>query len=244
MGLFSGLKNLALPAIGAGIGFAAGGPLGAAIGGGLGFNIAGANAQADALEKAGRVQEANALRQQALQQQFLKETKEFRELAREQIPALRAEAAAEPGTSPLFQRGLERGLLGLREQFAGAGLGDSSALGLAAGEFTAGLTAADINRLTALRSGLAGGATTGFGPSLGAAQLGQGAAGGLASTLAAQGAVRGGTLGDIGSSLISLPLLFGAGGFGGGGGLTTPFAPPGTFTTAGGGNLALNIPRG
>jgi hypothetical protein len=224
MGLFSGFKGLVEPLVGAGVGFLAGGPIGAAVGAGIGFNIAGASAQADALEKSGRVAEANALRQQIQQQQFLQETAEFRELAREQIPGLRAEASAEPGTSPLFKRGLERGLTQLKSQLSGMGLGKSSALGFAAGEFAAGLTSADINRLTSLRAQLAGGATTGFGPALGAAQLGQGASSQFAQNLAQQGALAGGTFGDLGSSLITLPLLFGAGGFGktggaGGGGI-------------------------
>jgi hypothetical protein len=242
MGLFSGVKDLAAPLIGAGIGalIPGGGALASAIGAGIGFNISGASAQADALEAAGKIQEANALRQEIRAQQYLQETAGFRELAREQIPGLRAEAAAAPGTSPLFRRAFERGGRELRGQFSGVGAGDSSALGIALGEFGANLTAADINRITNLRRSLASGATTGFGPALGASQLAQAAAGGQAQNLITQGAVRGGTFGDIGQSLLTLPLLSRAGLFrqqpGGGG--TTGIATGGAPGAPAGGLLA------
>lgn len=236
--------SIAAPIVGASFG-----PVGFAVGGAIGGAFASQEAaqqQERALRAAGRIEEAEQLRLQQLQQQFLQETAGFRELAREQIPLLREEALAAPGTSPLFQQGLQRGQAAIQRGFGPRGLAGSSAEALATGELGAGLLAQDIGRISQLRAGLAGFGTTGFGQAAGLQGLQAQLAGMRAQTQAGIGGVQAaGTqaLGGLGAQVGALGLLGGLFGtqtpFGGGSLVQDPFAPAGV--TQLNPNVAVNL---
>jgi len=208
MGFFSSVKKN-LGAIAGGVAGAALAPtgfgfLGGAAGAQIGQQLFGDDPQVDALRRAGRIEEAQRLANEKFQQFILEQTAVQREAAARAIPQLEAELTAE---SPLFQRQLQRGLTGLGESFAAQGLRGSTAQAEAAGEFTTGLTAQDIGRRTAILQGLAGGATTGLGPALGAQQLTSGLAGRLAQTQAGIGGVQAAGQQALFGNLLQLGLL-------------------------------------
>jgi hypothetical protein len=142
----------------------------------------------------------------------IEELAPFRETAARTLPVLEEEALREPGAGEIFQRGLGRGIEGIREQLGRVGLADSSVASRAIGEFTTGAIGQDINRITGLRQSLLGGAGAGLpstqsllgllGGSAGRSQQLQLGAGGTQAGLF-------GALGDIGSQAAFLPLLLG-----------------------------------
>jgi hypothetical protein len=172
----------------------------------------GAKEQAKALKRAGGTEAAFRQQILGLLGRGTEELAPFRETARRTLPLLEEEARAEPGGGETFQRGLARGIEGIRAQFGRAGLADSSVAGRAIGEFTTGAIGQDINRITGLRQGLLGLAGAG----LPTQQSLLGLLGGSVRRGQELGISRGatqaglfGALGDIGSQAAFLPLLFG-----------------------------------
>jgi len=171
----------------------------AAIGGGLSY--LGAREQSKAIEQAGQTQAQSQQAALDFQRQIYEEGEPYREATREDL-------LADPGTSPLFQSGLSSGIENIQTQLAKYGLTDSSTSGRAVGEFTAGLTAQDIENVRARRMGLAGLVGTGQAGALQAAGLAQQAGAGLAGTQISGGAVRGGLYGSLGQTVAGLPLQY------------------------------------
>jgi hypothetical protein len=165
----------------------------------------GVGAQIQGLESAFGLESGAIQQALALQQQVLGAFGPTRELAAEQIPLLREEALAEPGTSPLFQRGLQRGQAQIQQAFGPRGLAGSSAEALATGELGAGLLAQDIGRISGLRERLAGGVGAGFGQAAGIQGLLAQLQAQQAQTAAGMGAVTG--AGRFGVTQALLDLL-------------------------------------
>jgi hypothetical protein len=104
---------------------------------------------------------------QALQTQLLEAGAPFRDIAEQQamlrlegqqqaFPLLLQDILREPGTSPLFQRGLEAGTRGIISNLAPFGLEESTVAGRAVGELGAGLSAQEIENIRRSRFQLAG----------------------------------------------------------------------------------------
>jgi hypothetical protein len=252
MGILDGISDIIEPLVGAGVGYAAytANPvLGAAVGSGIGLNLAGARQQEKALRRAGKIEEADRKRDEIRYQEFLlrnegllDETADIRRIGREQSSLLAEEAAAAPGSGPSARRALEKGIANIRNVYGKLGQGvGSSALAQAIGEFTGNVTSADVNRRTDISKFLAGGATTGLNLAAGARQPFYSPSNRLADIITAQGAQTGGTYGDLGSTLMMLPLLAGREQTTT---PTTPTVPAGTTAPTTPGQFYLSDPYG
>ena len=200
---------------------------------GVGTSYLGAKKQTKAVDKATETQAASQQRALEFQKEVYGEAAPFREFAEERLPGLqetmeriRGDVLAAPGESPLYQRGLTRGVEGIQTQLAKYGLADSSVSGRAIGEFTGALSAQDLENVRArrmgfanLQAGLTGFRGAGTSEALQAGGLAQQAGAGVSGLQALS--PKAGLYGDIGSSLVStLPLLAR-----GGAGLTSGASP-------------------
>lgn len=184
-----------------------------------------ASSQAKSLREAGRHEEAYQMELLAMQRQLFEEAEPYRTAllgaGEEAVGLLGEDVLREPGTGPLFQRGLTRGFENITAQQALYGLGPgASETQTALGEFTGLLTAADFERIQSARFRLAGlpgpgqqtGQALGLTPSIGASVARQG------QLTQAGGAVQAGLYGSYAQTLGQIPgLIAGFGGFGGGG---------------------------
>jgi hypothetical protein len=167
-----------------------------------------AKKQSRALRGAAGLEAASSQRLIDLQEQLFEGLAPFRETALETLPLIREEALGDPGSSELFQRGLRGGTEAITKQLSAVGLGESSVLGKALGEFTTGLTSADIGRISNLRRGLLGGASAGFQQTAGLEGLIGQSFGRQGQFGVGIGATQAGLLGAQGGILAQLPLLF------------------------------------
>ena len=182
--------------------------IGAAVVGG-GLSYLGAKEQAEGIGKAGKAAARSEARALEFQREIYEEGAPYRELGREAVPFLREDIlAAEPGTSPLYQRALTGGIEDIQTQLAGYGLADSSVAGKAIGEFTGELSARDIADIRSRRMSLAGfqGAGTAGALQAGGAAAGAAREGGRLDV--AGGAVRGGLYGSLGQTIAAAPLQY------------------------------------
>jgi hypothetical protein len=162
-------------------------------------DILGAGTQAKALRRGQGILE----RQQRLVERGFKEAAPFRDFALEELlPLIREDIGREPGTGPLFQRGLERGTASLAGELSKFGLLDSSVSSKAFGELGSGLLAQDIAGIRGQRAGLLGLRTAGqeLLPLL------SGGAQQLAGTEQQLGAVGGGLFGTLGQRAANIPF--------------------------------------
>jgi len=110
------------------------------------------------------------------------------------LTGIQQDLSREPGTGQLFNTALRRGTKGLFQNLGAFGLADSSAAGVAAGEFTEGLVAKDMQSIRDLRMRAAG-----FLPGAGESTLGAGInLSGQANSLQGQA----GTIGALRSQML------------------------------------------
>lgn len=174
---------------------------------GVGTAVAGylgSEAQKEGIESAEEQQAAAAAVAAEREARIYGGTEEFRALSREALPFIREDVlAAEPGTSPLYQRALTGGIEDIQTQLAGYGLADSSVAGKAIGEFTGELSARDTADIRSKRLALASGGTTGIPETLSAASLTAGPSSNLSNLAVRGGEVRGGLYGDLANTALA-----------------------------------------
>lgn len=221
--LSKAFKSIGSSAVLGGIGFAVGGPVGGLIGLSIGSGLdaqQAAQAQADALRAAGRIEEAALIEARAFQAQILAETAPFREAGRAQLARLQAQ---QPGTSEFFKQQLEAGTGAIAVQQAALGLLDSTATQGQFGHLTGALLTQEEQQRQAAIGQAAQLSQLGFGQATGALQQQLGASGRFAQTIANIGAVEAQGQAAFGQAILPIATTL----------LGTQLAPP----PAGGFNL-------
>jgi len=153
----------------------------------VGASILGARSQRKAQESAARSLQRIEAQKLGLSREQFEEAKrliaEGKPVRLQALAGIQQDLSREPGTGQLFNTALRRGTKGLFQNLGAFGLADSSAAGVAAGEFTEGLVAKDMQSIRDLRiraAGLEGESTLGAGINLsGQANSLQGQAGSL-----------------------------------------------------------------